>query len=228
VQSAATESARTIVVADDEPQQRRLLCFRLAELGFDPLPAHDGQDALEKVRHFAPLAVIADALMPRLDGFALCRRLRESPFNERMPVILISSGDIHQEDRQLAAALGADAMAPRTPDFRETLRALSDCLATHGRPHPQQAPAEDWRGRFLTETHCSALEIAARIDEIDRLAAWRAAHRWAAVSSALGLTSVRTCALKLDRLLDEPAATVAEIRTTLEDLASRCAVTSRQ
>jgi len=122
----------TIVVADDDPVQLKLLKLRLEQAGFRVATAQDGAAALELVRQTPPDAVIADVLMPCLDGFRLCQALRQIPTAAKIPILLTSSAYQEERDKHLAEKAGANALIPRTADFRELLEALRANLENSG------------------------------------------------------------------------------------------------
>ena len=113
-----------ILVADDEPIQRKLTVRRLADAGYAVETAVDGEDALARARHDPPDAIVSDVLMPKLDGYGLCRAVRQDPRLAHVPVVLASSAYVEQEDRDLAAKMGADALVTRTPDLGTVIAAL--------------------------------------------------------------------------------------------------------
>ena len=95
-----------VLVADDDPTTRALLCAVLAELGHETEQAADGDEAwrcFQESRH--PLVVL-DIEMPKLDGLEVCRRIRSSD-EKRETFILVLTGRDHPED--LAAVLDAGA-----------------------------------------------------------------------------------------------------------------------
>ena len=69
----------TILIVDDIAANARLLERLLAREGHRVLFAHDGEEALERVRHDHPDLVLMDVIMPTLDGFETCRRLKSDP-----------------------------------------------------------------------------------------------------------------------------------------------------
>lgn len=133
-------SGRRVVIADDDPMQRKLLALRLAHLGFAVDAVGDGADALEQVRRQPPDAVVSDILMPELDGFGLCLAIRQDARTAHVAVVLTSSSYVEQADRELAAKVGADAYVPRTPDFRAVIDALQESLGRARRPAPAGLP----------------------------------------------------------------------------------------
>lgn len=83
-------AGRRLVVADDDPAIRTLLSNALAELGATVLPARDGAEALDLAERHWPDALVSDTLMPELDGFELCRRLRQDIALSDLPVLLVA------------------------------------------------------------------------------------------------------------------------------------------
>ncbi len=94
-----------LLVVDDDRQLIEVLSIALADAGHEVRAAHDGLEALDVVRSFGPALVVADVNMPRLDGFAMCKRLRES--GDATPVVLLTSRD-GEIDETLGLELGAD------------------------------------------------------------------------------------------------------------------------
>jgi PAS domain S-box-containing protein len=113
-----------VLVVDDEPVQRKLTAVRLRDLGYAVETAVDGQAALAQARHHPPDAIVSDVLMPQLDGFGLCREVRFDPKLTHIPVVLASSAYVDEEDRTLAAKMGADALVVRSPDLGGVIEAL--------------------------------------------------------------------------------------------------------
>jgi putative nucleotidyltransferase with HDIG domain len=117
-------SGRHLLLVDDDRTQRKLAQLLLEEAGYSVTVADDGQQALEKIRRTPPDAVISDVLMPRLDGFQLCRAIQQNPQLSRIPVVLLSSRYVEEEDRRLGRDVGARAVLERAPDIAELLQTL--------------------------------------------------------------------------------------------------------
>jgi CheY-like chemotaxis protein len=122
-----------VLIADDSLIQRKLLERRLLRLGFQVIAAEDGQQALELARESAPHAVITDIVMPAMDGFALCRAIRTDPQLRTIPVLVTSTTDHDERERQMAAEAGATAFIKRTPTFQEVIAVLLELLGLEGR-----------------------------------------------------------------------------------------------
>ena len=80
-----------LLIADDEPNILMLTSAMFEEEGYDVIKAINGSEALEKIQTENPDLVILDILMPDIDGFEVCRRVRNFPENNDIPVILLSA-----------------------------------------------------------------------------------------------------------------------------------------
>ena len=81
----------TILVVDDEPLIRDVLVEVLRDQGYVVVTANDGLSALEMVRQATPALVLMDVMMPRLDGRAALRAMRDHGSSDDVPVILMSA-----------------------------------------------------------------------------------------------------------------------------------------
>ncbi|HEY0015413.1 MAG TPA: response regulator [Longimicrobium sp.] len=81
---------RVVLIAERDQNVRALQQFFLDRAGFAVEFADDGQAALERALEAPPALVVTEILIPRLDGLALCRRLREEPATREVPVIVFS------------------------------------------------------------------------------------------------------------------------------------------
>jgi adenylate cyclase len=95
-----------VLVVDDLPANLRLLDAVLGPRGFRVISAGSGQEALQSISEHQPDLVLLDIVMPGMDGYEVCRRLREDPATAFLPVVMITaSGD---QERLLAIEAGAD------------------------------------------------------------------------------------------------------------------------
>jgi CheY-like chemotaxis protein len=99
----------TIMVVDDDRVTRTVVSTILGmEEQYHVLEAENGREALEVARAARPRLMILDVAMPELDGFAVCKAIREDPALAAMQVLILSGrGD--KQDRELAREMGADA-----------------------------------------------------------------------------------------------------------------------
>jgi len=94
----------TIVTADDDPQLLRLVARNLEFEGYEVLTASDGQQALELVERNSPDLVLLDVMMPRMDGFTVCHKVREF---STVPIIIVTARG-QDQDKVKGLDLGAD------------------------------------------------------------------------------------------------------------------------
>jgi CheY-like chemotaxis protein len=140
----AMGKGRRLIIADDDPVQRKLVGFRMEKVGFEVVLAADGTEALAQARRARPDAILSDVLMPGLDGFGLCLELRKDPALAKIPVVLTTNSYVEPTDQALARRAGANALVLRTPELREVLEALRASLSSQP-PSAQLdlAPADD-------------------------------------------------------------------------------------
>lgn len=114
-----------ILVVERDPHVRELEAFFLEEAGFGVEFASDGLSALERARQLQPQVVITEILVPKLDGLALCRRLKEDPVTSGASVLIFSILMASERAREA----GADAFLRKPLAERrlvDTVKALLD------------------------------------------------------------------------------------------------------
>ena len=109
VNSGPAADKATLLVVDDEPAVRRVLVMRLQLAGYRVVCAEDGEEALELFHRESPDLVVLDVMLPKLDGFAVCRRLRAESC---VPIIFLSALEAISE-RVAGLDLGADDYLPK-------------------------------------------------------------------------------------------------------------------
>lgn len=132
-----------ILIADDNSQNVYMLEALLKGHGHSVTTARNGAEALEKAREVLPDLIISDILMPVMDGFELCRRIkRDSVFN-RIPLIFYTATYTEPKDEQFALKLGADrfVIKPQEPEYLISVvdEVLAEYLETPEEPmedHP--------------------------------------------------------------------------------------------
>jgi DNA-binding response OmpR family regulator len=97
----------TVLVADDDADIVRFVEVNLRLEGFQVLTARDGQEALTKALDLQPDVILLDVLMPRIDGYTVCARLRADDRGAAIPVILLTANFI-SHDQEVARKAGAD------------------------------------------------------------------------------------------------------------------------
>ena len=110
--------AERILVVDDLRTNAEMVAGLLRNLGYEIQIAGDGDEALALVRERAPDMVITDIMMPRMDGYELCRRVRAMPGTALLPVILVTSADPATE-RVKGIEAGADDFISKPVNWAE-------------------------------------------------------------------------------------------------------------
>ena len=119
---------KRILVVDDEIYIVHILEFSLTMEGYEVATASDGEEALRKIEEDRPDLVVLDIMMPRLDGYEVCRRLRQSEETATLPVILLSAKG-RPVDREVGLEVGADDYIVKPFSPRRLLEKIRELLA---------------------------------------------------------------------------------------------------
>jgi DNA-binding response OmpR family regulator len=96
-----------VLIADDDVDIVRFVALNLRLEGFEVVAAHDGQDALDKALDVDPSLILLDTVMPCMDGYEVCSRLRDQRPGSSISVIMLTAKSL-EADRAKAFAAGAD------------------------------------------------------------------------------------------------------------------------
>jgi DNA-binding response OmpR family regulator len=118
----------TVLVADDERHIVQLVKLYLSNEGFRVETAADGQEALEKARRLRPDLIVLDLMMPRVDGWEVCRRLRKE---SNVPVIMLTART-DDVDKIVGLELGADDYIVKPFSAREVVARIRAVLRRAG------------------------------------------------------------------------------------------------
>lgn len=99
--------SKTILVVDDSPTEMRLMLSALDGKGYRILTAVDGEQALEQAMRQRPHLILLDIILPKKNGFQVCRQLKTSPDTKDIKIILVSSKS-QDSDRFWGLKQGAD------------------------------------------------------------------------------------------------------------------------
>lgn len=117
-------SRATILVVEDSPTEQRGLTVLLEKEGYEVLTAADGEEALAKASAGQPRLVLLDVVLPRKNGFQVCRQLKTSPATSHLKVILVTS-KTQESDRFWGLKQGADDYVTKPFDARALLSAVA-------------------------------------------------------------------------------------------------------
>ncbi|MBD2329598.1 MAG: two-component system response regulator [Alkalinema sp. CACIAM 70d] len=98
----------TVLVVEDSVTQREMITDLLKGSGLSVTIASDGVEALEQIQGQCPDLVVLDIVMPRMNGYEVCRRLKSDPKTQNVPVVMCSSKG-EEFDRYWGMKQGADA-----------------------------------------------------------------------------------------------------------------------
>jgi len=96
-----------VLVVDDEIYILHILDFSLNAEGYEVITAEDGEQAIEKAQKEQPDLVVLDVMMPKIDGYEACRKMKQDPKMKDVPVILLTAKG-RDIDRKLGLEVGAD------------------------------------------------------------------------------------------------------------------------
>ena len=120
-----------ILIADDNAQNRELLEALLAKIDCNTEMAVDGQDTLNKVESFRPDLILLDVMMPKLNGFEVCHKLKADPVHSRIMILMVTAlselGDIER-----AVAAGTDDFLSKPVNSHELQKRVGNMLKLKG------------------------------------------------------------------------------------------------
>ncbi|WP_053226138.1 ATP-binding response regulator [Solirubrobacter soli] len=120
--------SRRVLVVEDSPTQAQQLLHLLEQAGYETVSAADGVAALELARSHPPDLVLTDVVMPRMDGYTLCRSIKQDPALNDTPVILLTSLTSPQDVIE-GLACGADNFVRKPYESASLLARVERCLA---------------------------------------------------------------------------------------------------
>jgi DNA-binding response OmpR family regulator len=123
--------ARKILIAEDEPNIVISLEFLLKEAGYEVAVARDGSQALSLAGTVRPDLIVLDVMLPALNGFDVCRRLRASREAKHTKVLMLTARGRESEAARGMAA-GADAYMTKPFATRELMRVIAELLSATG------------------------------------------------------------------------------------------------
>jgi len=127
--ASRSESRIRVLVVEDEDNITFLLASALRHFGFEVAEAATGRKALEVMGEFEPDLVLLDVMLPDLDGFEVCRRLRQD--GARVPVLFLTARD-HTEDKVRGLTLGGDDYVTKPFSLEEIVARIHAILRRNG------------------------------------------------------------------------------------------------
>lgn len=117
-------NTKSILVVEDSPTELKVVTNVLTDNGYQFNVAIDGEDALKKALQTKPAVMLLDVVLPKKNGFQVCRQLKSSPETSDIKIIFLSSKD-QDSDRYWGLRQGADMYLTKPFNTDELLRAIA-------------------------------------------------------------------------------------------------------
>jgi PAS domain S-box-containing protein len=175
---------KTVLLAYERDQDLAAIETLLQTRGHRVLKTRSGVEALETARRDPPHVVVSDVLLPKLDGFALCRRIKEDPLLQHLPVLLLSFRVEGPKYEAFAAEVGAERFLPRGAKLEDLADAVEEQAPGSGTvrmpalvPELLERREQDRRRLVDLERHLRDLEAANKQLEVAERVAREHAER---------------------------------------------------
>src|SRR6186997_572697 len=153
-----------LLIVEDDPDILKLLQTTLTFRGYRVITAHNGREGLDIIRAERPAIVIADIMMPKLDGFGLVHRLRLSSDTCDIPVVFITATYVAPEDKEFALDIGATRFLQKPVDLEIFLKTVAELLESDlpvsMEPMREQSFYEGYRKRLQLKLDQKNKQIA--------------------------------------------------------------------
>ena len=116
-----------ILIIDDEQDMLDLLRPRLEAAGYEVSTASDGQEGLDKAREEKPDLILLDVMMPKIDGYQVCRFLKFDEDYKHIPIVLLTARG-QEQDRETGKKVGADGYLTKPFEKEELLNTIDRLL----------------------------------------------------------------------------------------------------
>jgi len=126
-----------ILVVEDDPGALRLAQYVLQYEGYEVLTATNGLVGLKKAQTEQPDLVVLDVMLPGIDGFEICHRLRANPQTAQLPILMLSA-KAQAVDKTTGLKVGADDYLTKPADAAEIVRRVKKLLAEKATPRSQR------------------------------------------------------------------------------------------
>jgi two-component system alkaline phosphatase synthesis response regulator PhoP len=118
---------KKILVVEDEAELTGAIQIRLEQAGYEVLIAYDGQQALEKARGENPDLIVLDLMLPKIDGYKVCRMLKFDEKYKKIPVVMLTAR-AQEKDESLGYEVGADAFITKPFKYQVLLSKIRELL----------------------------------------------------------------------------------------------------
>jgi adenylate cyclase len=144
--NGTTRSPGFVLVVDDEEQNRTLLCDPLEARGYEVGQAENGLQALQKIAARPPDVILLDLMMPKMNGFEVCRRLRNDAKTAHIPILMITALS-ERKERLMGIESGANDFLNKPVDLQDVVLRVGN--AAHSKHLHDQLQAEQEKSERL-------------------------------------------------------------------------------
>ena len=125
-----------ILVVEDDPAALRLVTFTLESAGYEVIPAVNGIEGLRKAQEEQPDLLVLDLMLPGIDGYEVCHRLRSDPagWERRLPILMLTAKS-QETDRAMAEKMGVDLYLSKPVPPEEITAAVHSLLSQRQEKH---------------------------------------------------------------------------------------------
>lgn len=174
-----------ILIVDDNPNNIRVVFNFLKKYNFRVLVSTSGEDALRKIQEVRPDLILLDIMMPKIDGFEVCRRLKENPETREIPVIFMTAlAEI--ENKVEGFALGAVDYVTKPLQQEEVLSRVRLHLKLHDLNRSLQE-----KNHSLSEEIAARLAAEAELKQLNKKLDFRVKERTQELSRAIKELQIR-------------------------------------
>lgn len=152
--------AKTILVVEDEQDIANIICFNLKRNGFETLEAYDGPTGLRLALEAAPDLILLDVMLPGIDGFEICRRVRAQ---SQVPIIMLTARE-EESDKIMGLELGADDYVTKPFSNRELIARIQANMRRVSATTPVAAHPSAGTGLEISEEDSAVYKDGKPID----------------------------------------------------------------
>ncbi len=128
IEKRMTAKGKKILVVDDEPEVVDVIKSRLTRNGYDVITAYNGMEGLEVAKKERPDLIVLDVMMPKLDGYHVCRMLKFDQKYRNISIVVLSALAAQEENILIAKQVGADACLAKPYDGNVLLQTIKELL----------------------------------------------------------------------------------------------------
>ena len=125
-----TVCGKKILVIDDEQDLVDMLEITLESEGYEVLKAYDGYEGLEKSRESKPDLILLDIMLPKMDGYQVCRLLKFDDTSKDIPIVMLTARN-QKQDRLTGKRVGADEYLVKPFSNEDLLKKIKAMIASH-------------------------------------------------------------------------------------------------